>query len=271
MTARTTILTALSMTAACAGLAQAADYGPLYGGTLLASAPEIRPVEIGTGWYLRGDVGYEFERDYDGAVTFTAPGATASAPFDTLRIGDTFTGGGGIGYRFTEYFRGDLTARYGRHDVSGSLTSLPGDLCAAGFVCDASASGDARTWELMANAYVDLGTFAGFTPYVGGGIGAVKVDYSDFDTTLCATGFGDTDCASASFDGSDSWRFAYQLSAGMAYNINHSLALDVGYRYLNVEGDSIGSASIASGASVGGIDDGYDRHTITAGVRYSLW
>lgn len=263
MTARATILLALCATATSAGMSSAADLGPIYAG-MIASAPELRPVEIGTGWYLRGDVGYEIEADYDGALAFTDRFGEPGRPFDTLRLSDTVTFGGGIGYRFTEYLRGDVTARYGSQDVSGS-TGLAGGLCGAGTACDYSLAGDARSWELMANAYADLGTFAGFTPYVGGGVGAVNLSY-DLSAAGCVGPAAAADCA---FDGADSWRFAYNLGAGVAYTINRSLALDVGYRYLNVEGDRIGSGG--TGRTIHADDDGYDRHTITAGLRYSLW
>src|SRR6185312_8038932 len=42
--------------------ALAADYDPpIY----VDQAPDYRPVEVGSGWYLRGDVGYAFNKPYD--------------------------------------------------------------------------------------------------------------------------------------------------------------------------------------------------------------
>lgn len=268
MTIGRTLLIALTGTLA-ASAAQSADYGPIYSG-LLESAPELRPVEIGTGWYLRGDVGYELNADTDASLSASTPFERASVPFDRLRMDDAFTGGAGFGYRFTEYLRADLTARYGRHDVDGSLT-LPDAACFAGAQCVGTLSTKARTWDLMANAYVDLGTVAGFTPYVGGGLGAVNVDYGDISATGCVSFPGSLECEDVGFDGADSWRFAYNLQAGVAYNFNRSLALDVGYRYLNVDGGTMTSGPIAPGIDFAAEDDGYDRHTITAGLRYSLW
>lgn len=264
-----TILVALASATAAVGAVQAADYGPVYSG-MLESAPELRPVEIGNGWYLRGDVGYEVETDYDGSLTAFSPFASASVPFQSLNLDDGFSGGAGVGYRFTEYLRADLTARYGRHDVSGSLR-LPDLACFADSLCDGTVSAKARTWDLMANAYVDLGTFAGFTPYVGGGLGAVNVDYGDISANGCVTFAGSVECEPEEFEGADAWRFAYNLQAGVAYHFNRSLALDVGYRYLNVDGGSISSGEFEPGFTFAADDDGYDRHTITAGLRYSLW
>ena len=38
----------------------------------------------------------------------------------------------------------------------------------------------------MANGYVDLGTYVGLTPYVGGGLGYTYVDWGSLgDTVLC--------------------------------------------------------------------------------------
>ena len=275
MTTRKTILMGLSALFALSGAAGAADYGPIYGG-LLQSAPELVPVEIGTGWYLRVDGSYDFEQDYDGTIGVYSPFDEASVPQDELRLEDGFNVGGGFGYSLTEYLRADVTARYGKSD-SESFTDLSGG-CGVGTECDFRGSSDARTWELMANAYVDLGTFAGFTPYVGGGLGAVNVSYDDASGTFCASDFVDPatpGCGSLDLDGEDSWRFAYALSAGVAYSVNRSISVDLGYRYLNVEGGEMYNLPLDSeglpGSSLTAEDDGFDRHTIMAGLRYSLW
>ncbi|HZB37325.1 MAG TPA: hypothetical protein VE443_04895 [Beijerinckiaceae bacterium] len=52
--------------------------------------------ELGTGWYLRGDVGY-----VDYANPREALGYSAGLPFDSIRLANTWSGGGGIGYAFT--------------------------------------------------------------------------------------------------------------------------------------------------------------------------
>lgn len=126
-------------------------------------------------------------------------------------------------------------------------------------------------WDVMANAYVDLGTVAGFTPYVGGGVGAVHLNYDSPTLETCSAVF----CATTPLKGEESWRFAWSVSAGVAYDVSKNLQLDVGYRYMNVEGGDnykLGGDKVGlPGQTVTGSDGGFDRHTISAGLRYSLW
>jgi opacity protein-like surface antigen len=77
-------LTAAALALATAWPALAADYDPPI---LLEDAPSYVPVEVGSSWYLRGDVSYNANSpvyDVDGAAN--------------LRFG----GGLGVGYQFKD-------------------------------------------------------------------------------------------------------------------------------------------------------------------------
>ena len=191
------------------------------------------PVEIGNGWYLRGDIGYAVEDD------------TGNGDFDDFRFKSELSGGLGVGYQWTDLIRTDVTADYMKGDATGDI--------AAGF-CNAAEPCGYDTIGLLANAYVDLGTFAGFTPYVGAGAGYSYVGFDDGNVGL------------ATFAGGDDWRFTYALMAGVSYDLSKSLKVDVGYRYLDVDGGE--TVSTAAGAVE---DGGYTRHEVRAGLRYSLW
>src|SRR5690554_2575077 len=81
---------AAMLAVAPATVATAADYNPpIY----VDEAPEFRPVEIGSGWYLRGDVGYSLETSADDAFTFRTfdlgpPAAYSSDGFDTVDLSE---------------------------------------------------------------------------------------------------------------------------------------------------------------------------------------
>lgn len=263
--------------------------------------PEMVPVEVGSGWYLRGDVSYDFKSDlgsdyrsHDEVLdTAFSPAASFSPPrydyhdqdHDGFDLDEAADAGLGFGYQFTDYFRGDLTARYWKADIDGSSSNDclgragSGAVFPVGSTCDSADHGQLQAWEVMANAYVDLGTVAGLTPYVGGGAGAVHIDYADLTRTSrcvvdghdCGASFG----SETSHDGVDSWRFAYALMAGASYDLSRELKIDLGYRYLNVDGGDMydfDTASTGHGASgVQGTDDGFDRHTIQVGLRYALF
>ena len=98
-----------------------------------------------------------------------------------------FTGGVGVGYRINDYLRLDATWDYHNgpaRDRSGSvicpygLTAVVNRSPAArGYLydttqtCDGFSSSKQHDNTFLGNAYVDLGTYSGFTPYVGGGLG----------------------------------------------------------------------------------------------------
>ncbi len=148
-----------------------------------------------------------------------------------------------------------------------------GWFCGFGPGCGSQDRADLSAVELMGNAYVDLGTVAGFTPYVGAGLGAVHVDYGD--VSGAATCPGVSPCAAsglaASYGGEESWRFAYAVSAGVSYDVTDKITIDTGYRYLNVDGGDAYRFAPATGPMLVAEDDGFDRHTIRAGLRFKFW
>jgi opacity protein-like surface antigen len=262
-------LAALVATAAPAG---AAD--------LLEAAAPLVPVEVGSGWYLRGDASYDFRSDLDAryGMDYTDAAGTDysnEGKFGDFDLDDNADVGLGFGYQFTDWFRGDLTAHYWKTDLDFDGANLGNALClsttVAGYSCD---GGDAKAeaWELMANAYVDLGTFAGFTPYVGGGVGAVHVKYDDIGVQgRCSVGgVGCGPDVDFDLEGEGDWRFAFALTAGASYDLTRNLKLDVGYRYLDVDGGDMYRGDFSNG-SYAQEDDGFHRHTIQAGLRYSLF
>ena len=77
-------------------------------------------------------------------------------------------------------------------------------------------------WTGLANAYVDLGTVIGITPYIGGGVGIAHARTA-FDAGINAQpGFGYNQTG-----------FAYALNAGVAYQVTDNASVDVGYQYLS--------------------------------------
>lgn len=262
----------------------AADYEP----PVITAQPAEVPVEVGTGWYLRGDVGYAFSAKPSGSIDYrTFDPATATygkASFDNPRLGDGMTYGIGFGYTFNEWFRADLTFDGFRTPVHGSSASAapcspaPG---LAGTACRSEDSARATTLSLMANGYLDLGTYAGFTPYVGAGAGVSRVSWDGLSgTAYCVDALAPCPGANAlvgttTYKGKNSYRFTYALMGGLAYSISPNLKLDLSYKYTHVAGGDMfnwDSASAAAGATgVQGTDHGFSNHQIRVGLRYELW
>ncbi|TKT75352.1 outer membrane beta-barrel protein [Aquamicrobium sp. LC103] len=211
--------------------AGAADYDPPI---VLQEAPEYVPVEIGSGWYLRGDVSYNVN---DPVYDFELFGEDT----DNLRIG----GGIGAGYHFTDYLRGDLTLGFIGRDKYRYDDGIDAISASSSF------------WNGMANAYLDLGTYAGVTPYVGGGVGVM---YGRGKLSIDSQSLGIEESFS-----DDQYRFAYALNAGVAYKVTENASIDLGYQYLSspdleyIDSDSLD------------VRKGVDFHQIRVGLRYDLW
>jgi opacity protein-like surface antigen len=264
--------------------ALSADYDP----PIVVDQPvEEVPIEVGSGWYLRGDIGYNFQVDADGNFdyrTFDAlTGVYSDNTFASGSLNKQVTWSAGVGYNFTDMLRADVTVEGFRMNFDGTTAS--GAPCVdpvafpayAGTGCRSEDSSTASAIGVMANGYVDLGTYVGLTPYVGAGLGYTYVDWGSLgDTVLCV---GPT-CPAAlvsvtEHEGDQSWRFTYALMAGLAYDVSQNLKLDLGYRYRHIDGGSMfgfDPATIAAGAvGTQGEDPGFTSHEVRVGLRYALW
>ncbi|MCA1406107.1 porin family protein [Ensifer sp. IC3342] len=250
----------------------------------LLDAPEITISPEGSdvsGLYLRGDIGYApWREEGDPSYRTFDPGTNSynTVPFDNARFAKPISGTIGIGYRFNDVVRADITAEYfeGRFDGS-SLSASPCAGQGAGTSCAFSHDANFSALGLMANGYVDLATLAGFTPYLGAGIGATNINWNTVrETATCLPGGGA--CAggagATSYEGEDSWRFTYALMAGVSYDITDRLKLDLGYRYSRIADGGMfgfGAEALAGARGAKGHDDGLSRHEIRAGLRFALW
>lgn len=216
--------------AALCGTAAAADYNPPI---FIEQAPEYVPVEIGSGWYLRGDVTY----------LASDPIYDFDPVFGELR-NNRFGGSVGMGYHFNDLLRTDVNIGF----VSNDRYRLDGG--AAGAL-----EAEHKAWYGMANAYLDLGTLAGFTPYVGAGIGVLNTRQSASSTVPGFVG---------EFDDSQ-YRLAYALNAGVNYRVGDNLSIDLGYQYLaSPKTDYLDFGT-------GTFEEGVDYHQVKVGLRYDLW
>jgi opacity protein-like surface antigen len=274
------ILAAGAVVAALSMPASAADMDlPIF----VEQAPDEVPVEIGSGWYIRGDVGYELQTSSKGFSynTFDPVTLTYSPQtFVTADVEGDVTYSVGVGYHYNDWMRFDATLDGFKSEFTGSTaaaTNCPGQL--PGTSCRTNDTQPLSTYQLMANAYVDLGTYVGLTPYVGAGAGVAYVDYGTLTNQfICVPGAvtcGTLVTSTARHEGADSLRFAYSLMAGVGYQASKNVKLDLGYRYSHIAGGDqfyYDPATIAAGATgIQGTDDGYDRHEVRMGVRYSLW
>lgn len=234
-----------------AGQVGAADYEPpIY----VEPAEEYVPVEIGSGWYLRGDVAYNFARDHGSSDANRSGWLTANpftvGPYDIFDQDDDkdlVSGSVGFGYHFNDYLRADINV--------GILTSQKFNASAlfnaiGPYVVDVEV--DNTAWNGLVNGYIDLGTYAGLTPYVGAGAGVLYMR-SKIDGEAS--------------DGRSSYDFMYALSAGVSYQLTQNTSIDLGYQYLdapNVEYYAISNNAVE-------VREGMSTNQVKVGLRYDLW
>lgn len=260
---------------------------------LLPPPPVVEAPEVvqssNTGWYLRGDISYDFQ-EAEGPLHVPNQGTI----FNSTSYDDAFNVGIGIGYQATNNLRFDLTGEYvfdhGVHGTTGGAAPCAA-ATAAGYTagsCLSTEEADVNKLKVMANAYYDIGHIGKFSPYVGAGIGGVRVSYDDLNTTETCTVtahpgvptnyacghvaggvFPATSTATRSdFAGEETWRFAWALHAGTAYSLSSNLKLDVGYTYSRTEGGKAFSGKDPVTLDI--YDKGFEDHTIRAGLRYQF-
>ena len=161
--------------------------------------------ELLSGWYLRGDLGYRWN-----------DGGPSSRNVTSERYSNSYDGTVGFGYKY-QWFRTDVTYdRAGPTRVTAITTLATGQ---PQFTAKITAQ------TVLANGYVDFGTWGGFTPYAGAGVGAARLRSVNYvDTANSPSG-------NVAGQGTHQ-NFAWVAMAGVAYQVAPSWLIDVGYRHI---------------------------------------
>ncbi|MGA8172260.1 MAG: porin family protein [Methylocystis sp.] len=238
-----------------------------FGADLLPPPPPLEPmpapVDFGGGWYLRGDVGV-------GALQMTEWRSTLQPVDETGQslatsgnvfapafssIGDQTFAGVGFGYQFNHWFRADITGEY--RTEAAYRAGIAGANAYSGWTGFDSYNAGLSTALFMANGYVDLGTWRGITPFVGGGVGIASHKFAG----LTDSGGGvATDATQANF--------AWALMGGLALNVTPNLKIELGYRYVDM--GNINSNPIQCLNPQGCWQEAHSFHIASQDVRLGL-
>jgi opacity protein-like surface antigen len=195
----------------------------------IASPPMYAPpvVEEFGGWYLRGDIGFSNQRvrRLDNVLDANNTTSVQNLSFNTAGIF-----GLGVGYRVNNWFRGDITGEYrGNSQFFGTdAITFPG-----GFGTDTYHATKSE-WVVLANGYVDLGTWWCMTPFIGAGVGGARVSIANFTDQGITNIGGVTGPGLAFGDNVAKWNFAWALHAGVAYRVTPNFTVELAYRYLDM-------------------------------------
>lgn len=212
------------------------------------------------GWYIRGDVDYHWSKFGGGDYTTYSPTAPQiEGSFATGTLKSAFSAGAGVGYQINQHFRTDLTADW---MSSSKFRGSTNGFCGIDQTpCSSTDTSSYSALLLLANAYVDIGTWHGVTPYVGAGIGGA---WMKWDTLHNSDDDGDF-----YHRGGKGWRFAYALMAGASYCLTDRVKLDVGYRYSHINGGRMFDYAVDSNVGPG-FDRGINVHEVRGGLRYQF-
>jgi opacity protein-like surface antigen len=186
-------------------------------------------------------------------------GAADTAVID-LKTG--FDAGMMVGYSFADHWgvfvpRVELEFGYLSNDVNTVTLAVGGVAGTAN-----PDSSEINAFYGLASLLLDIPTGWGFNPFIGGGVGFanVRLDHVGKISGLAIIGPGSTFI----FDEEDT-AFAWNLTAGLSFDISRNITLDIAYRFLQFSSVDI----LDPGTSLFSSDD-IDNHQVNLGVRVRL-
>ena len=210
---------------------------------------------VGTGaraaghWYVALDAGAAFLSDSSSTASDSVGNSvTFETEFDTGfgvhgAIGHSwgaFRLEGEVSYRKNDLDKFDITnvtlAGIGSFNNLGSFAA-DGDVWALGF---------------MGNVWYDFRTRSPWKPFVGGGLGVARISIND--ASILGISFADD----------EDWVFAYQVGAGIGYEVTPGTIVSLGYRFFGTADPEF--------TDVTGVpfDAEYSSQNIEIGLRFSF-
>ncbi|HEV3023473.1 MAG TPA: outer membrane beta-barrel protein, partial [Pirellulales bacterium] len=94
---------------------------------------------------------------------------------------------------------------------------------------------DIKTWLGLVNAYIDMGNWCGFTPFVGAGIGFATISVSGLRDDGVVDDPVNGAVPSIAYGASKTTtNFAYAFYAGTSYDVTPQVTLDLSYRWAHL-------------------------------------
>ncbi len=229
--------------------------------TALMAVPSLATASD-QGWYVRGNVGYGVMTDMD--IAGDIAGDVEGEGSGTASLG--------LGYALGNDWRIELDAAQLWNDL-GAISQA------------SNTSSDLRLTTGMLNAIYDFQDFGAWKPYLGAGVGLATANLSAqshafpngsptfplVNNPTCPT-FNICDISNTNTS------IAWQLIAGLGYDITEKLVWDTQYRYLNVgkldfqgEGFNVNNTGVRTNAfNIISDIQGAGSHSLMTGLRYKF-
>lgn len=234
--------------------------------------PVLPPIESSNGgWYLRGDVGVGIEKMDGFNFDITNPcgcGAGDLTGYSLIEksMNDKAIVGAGLGYQWNDYLRFDLTGEYRGANSFGFTLAGPTPAPNQEFNIY---SGTHSAAVGLVNAYYDIGDFWGLMPFIGAGAGFAYHNINNFHDMGAGSSFGGFGIA----EKTNSTDFAWAIHAGMDYEVNQNLKLEMSYRYLAEGNADAGTVTCFNSVSCGDINytlRDITSHDMRLGMRWTF-
>lgn len=203
----------------------------------LSNAFQEEAVSDRSGWFARVQAGLSFLPDGDFDVTSGGATTGGEGNYDP-----GFMSGLAVGYRIDSTWSAELEYNYRSNDVD-TVEQDGGGTFADG--------GDFASVAIMANAYYHFRPGERLRPYIGAGVGFLQEIDSDLD--------------SLGVEASDRGGFAYQLMAGVSYELSGPWTMNLEGRYFGA-----GTSDLEVSGSSDVYEADYNPFSIVAGVTYSF-
>jgi len=171
----------------------------------------------------------------------------------------------GVGWQARHWLRFDLTGEY-RGDAAFFGADIYQDAGAPAGAATNEYTADLKSWLGLVNAYIDMGTWCGFTPYIGAGIGFAShtvEGLKDVNVPVNGVAFGSSHTNTS---------FAWAIHAGVSYDVTPQTVIDLSYRYTDLGNAQSGPVTTYLGeyAYAGHHIKDITSNDLLLGVRYKL-
>ena len=228
-------------------------------------------------WYIGANMPLMFIDDSEATSTTTVQQPPLSIDATVKSEHDTgYKFGGVLGYHLDSGIRIEGELFLARAEIA-QITNTDitvGPRSIAGLEVPLDPTGTAEQLGAMVNLWYDIETDSDWTPYVGAGLGLIRIDQGDLDyeegelTSAVLTALGQQGQLPPGFvpkPSATDTAFAYQFGAGVGYALSETTTLNIGYRFQTLNGLTFTGMSQA--ASVRAETD-LRVHFLEIGIRY---